>query len=159
MSSAAWCDNLSNYSLSRVRSYKSYKRKECDLIMWYFVIKSALLSYCLHSLQSMSHLYCLSPDLPGSSSPLNNFKGWCGLHVILYLRNLVGFQLKCINLSIRHPKLERRDPVLLLLLLCHAQATPPEFWSGVDWRAVVKKFEKFRLENFSDNFQKKFNIF
>ena len=38
-----------------------------------------------------------------------------------------------------HPILERGSTVLLLLLLLrHAQGTPPGFWNGVDWRALVK---------------------
>ena len=38
-----------------------------------------------------------------------------------------------------NPKLERRSAVLLLLLLlCHAQGTPPGFWNGVDLRALVE---------------------
>ena len=39
--------------------------------------------------------------------------------------------------SLFNPILERRSAVLLLLL-CHAQGTPPGFWNGVDWRALVE---------------------
>ena len=42
----------------------------------------------------------------------------------------------------QYPILERGSTVLLLLLLLlllrHAQGTPPEFWNGLDWRALVK---------------------
>ena len=37
--------------------------------------------------------------------------------------------------------LERTSTVfllVLLLLLCHAQGTPPGFWNGLDWRALVE---------------------
>ena len=38
---------------------------------------------------------------------------------------------------LKQPLLESRSIVLLLLLLCNAQANPPGFLNGVEWRSLV----------------------
>ena len=53
------------------------------------------------------------------------------VETLVFIGNLIKFSLPCTEVVVGtlYPKLERRNPVLLLLLLllCHAQGTPPGF--------------------------------